>query len=102
MILRMFGSHAWQHLTGLSYVTENSDIDLLASIDSPAEWDNFRRMMNGMRWPDSPRIDLEVVFRGDASFQWREFASPGSEVLIKSNHRVWLEPKDRVEALLHA
>jgi phosphoribosyl-dephospho-CoA transferase len=99
--LRVFGSHAWQHLTGLCYVTDSSDIDLLALIDSLEAWEEFCTAMCGLPLPIAPRLDLEVVFRGDASFSWREFHASEGKVLLKSNSRVWLESKDRVVSLLH-
>jgi phosphoribosyl-dephospho-CoA transferase len=99
--LRVFGSHAWQHLTGLPYVTESSDIDLLALIDSPEEWERFCTAMSALPLPTTPRLDLEVVLLGDASFSWREFLASETQILLKSSSAVWLESKSRVSALLH-
>lgn len=96
--LRLFGSHAWQELTGLSYITETSDIDLLADISSPAEWRAF--LAREVELPSRPRVDLELILRGDASFSWREYRGAARDVLIKSNRRVWLECKDNLAALL--
>jgi len=99
--LRVFGSHAWQNLTGLPYVTESSDIDLLALIDSPEEWERFCTAMSALPLPTTPRLDLEVVLLGDASFSWREFLASETQILLKSSSAVWLESKSRVSALLH-
>lgn len=106
---RLFGSHAWQELTGLSYVTETSDVDLLLHIDFLAEWENFQKaagtdgpfVPNPGR-PDhaTPPIDLEIIFRGNASFSWREYLGPTADILIKSNRDVRLERKDRLATLL--
>lgn len=98
LTLRLFGSHAWQELTGLPYVTPASDIDLLADIASLAEWQRFLSL--AITLPASPRVDLEVIFQGDASFSWREFLGPSGDILIKSNRRVWLEHKAHLPALL--
>lgn len=97
---RLFGSHAWQELTGLSYVTASSDIDLLIDIGSIAEWQKFLSQNPGPIAESSVRLDVEVIFRGDASFSWREYLGPSEKILIKSNHAVWLEPKDQLENLL--
>jgi len=96
--LRMFGSYAWQHLTGLSYVTEKSDVDLLLDIATSAEWRDF--LSQNIALPASPHIDLEIAFGGDASINWREYLGPTDDLLIKSNLRVWLERKNRLSSLL--
>lgn len=96
--LRLFGSHAWQALTGLAYVTPTSDLDLLLDISTLAEWEAL--LARGLALPAQPRIDLEIVFRGDASFNWREYLSPAADILIKSNRTVWLQRKDDLPALL--
>lgn len=95
---RLFGSHAWQQLTGLTYVTDTSDLDLLVDIISPAEWQRFLAL--NLPLPPAPRIDLEVILSGDASFSWCEYLTPAKDILIKSNQRVWLEPRDNLSALL--
>jgi len=97
-VFRLYGSRAWELLTGLSYVTPASDLDLLVDIDSPMAWESF--LSADLRLPEQPRVDLEVSFRGDASFSWREYLGPAEDILIKSNHRVWLERKDRLADLL--
>lgn len=95
---RLFGSHAWQELTGLPYVTETSDVDLLVDIASFDEWQHLLFLDPGL--PEVPRMDLEIVLKGDASFHWKEYLAPGEDILIKSNRHVWLERKDRLATLL--
>jgi phosphoribosyl-dephospho-CoA transferase len=98
--LQTFGSYAWQYYTGLSYVTSNSDIDLLVSINCREYWRMFRQLMS--KAPKTHhRIDLEIVLHGDASFHWREFDAPGTRLLFKGNHSVWMGNKSDVEAFLH-
>jgi phosphoribosyl-dephospho-CoA transferase len=97
---RLFGSHAWQELTGLPYVTANSDIDLFIDIASTIEWQEFLSLGEDPGAESRVRLDVEVIFRGDASFSWREYLGPAENILIKSNHAVWLEPKDSLENLL--
>jgi len=97
-VFRLYGSRAWETLTGLPYVTPDSDLDLIVDIDSLAEWESF--LASGLQLPALPRVDLEVIFRGDASFSWREYLGAAGDLLVKSNRRVWLERKDRLAALL--
>lgn len=95
--LRAFGSHAWQHLTGLSYVTEHSDIDLLILLESRASWDAVRKVLSRLALP--PGIDLEIVLKSDASFSWREFSGAGPSLLFKGNSTVWIG--DRTDVARH-
>ncbi len=98
--LQTFGSYAWQYYTGLSYVTPNSDIDVLVQIKSRDEWEKFRQLMiDPKKTPH--RVDLEIVLSGDASFNWREFGAPGTRLLFKGNHTVWMGDKSDVETFFH-
>jgi phosphoribosyl-dephospho-CoA transferase len=100
LALQTFGSYAWQHYTGLSYVTPHSDIDLLVPIYRRKDWQRFQQSMSETQKPDR-RVDLEIILSGDASFNWREFESPGTRLLFKGNRSVWMGDKSDVEALLH-
>jgi phosphoribosyl-dephospho-CoA transferase len=98
--LQTFGSYAWQHYTGITYVTPHSDIDLLVPIYRRENWRRFREWMSETQ-KTHHRVDLEIVLRGDASFNWREFGAPGTRLLFKGNRSVWMGDKSDVEALLH-
>jgi phosphoribosyl-dephospho-CoA transferase len=98
--LQTFGSYAWQHHTGLSYVTPHSDIDLIIPINRREDWRRFRHLMSETQMTDH-RVDLEIILNGDASFHWREFEAPGTRLLFKGNRSVWMGDKSDVEALLH-
>lgn len=94
---RVFGSHAWGHWTGLPYVGESSDVDLLLFLETGEEWALAREALGGVIWPLEPKVDLEIVLRGDASFSWREFCSDSSErLLFKGNTEVWMGKKTDV------
>jgi phosphoribosyl-dephospho-CoA transferase len=97
--LQTFGSYAWQHHTGLSYVTSHSDIDLIVPINRRQDWRRFRQLMSETQKTDH-RVDLEVMLNGDASFHWREFEAAGQQLLFKGNRSVWMGDKSDVEALL--
>jgi phosphoribosyl-dephospho-CoA transferase len=98
--LQTFGSYAWQHYTGLPYVTPHSDIDLIVPINRRDDWRRFRQLMSESQKTDQ-RVDLEIILNGDASFNWREFETPGTRLLFKGNRSVWMGNKSDVEALLH-
>ncbi|MFZ4776000.1 MAG: malonate decarboxylase holo-[acyl-carrier-protein] synthase [Terrimicrobiaceae bacterium] len=98
--LRTFGSHAWQHLTGLRYVTEKSDIDLLLFVNSRQSWEIIRSKLEQTGPDFPPGIDLEIVLNEDASFSWREFSSTPQRLLYKGNSRVWLGDKSDIDGIL--
>ncbi len=97
--VQTFGSFAWQFHTALPYVTPHSDIDLLIPITRRENWRRFQQSM-----AESPKthhqVDLEIVLNGDASFNWREFGTPGAQLLFKGNRSVWMGDKRDAEALL--
>jgi phosphoribosyl-dephospho-CoA transferase len=97
--LQTFGSYAWQHYSGLSYVTPHSDIDLIVPINRREDWRRFRQLMSETQKTDQ-RVDLEIILNGDASFHWREFEAPGKQLLFKGNRSVWMGDKSDVEVLL--
>lgn len=98
--LRTYGSHAWQHLTGLPYLTGDSDIDIIAFVTTRQSWDLIRQRLEEVVWESAPRIDLEIVLCGDTSFQWREFADASRRLIFKGNTQVWLGNKSEVAGYL--
>ena len=45
-------------------------------------------------------MDLEVIVKGDASFQWREFITQSPRLLFKGNSSVWLGEREDVDRRL--
>ena len=91
---RLFGSQMWQCVTGLPYVTDASDLDLLwlvppdaeAAALVPALLDGLGAMRRG-----GARLDGEIVFpRGAASWQELAAAGPQDPVLVKTETAVVL------------
>jgi phosphoribosyl-dephospho-CoA transferase len=81
---RCFGSLAWAYLTGLSYLSETSDLDLVwqASIASDAA-----RLAAALVRIDAEapmRLDGEIVTPTGLAVQWRESASDAPEMLVKA------------------
>lgn len=81
---RVFGSFAWQYATGLIYVTDTSDLDvlwyprhereLLAAIAVLSRWEKDCGM----------RADGEAIFPDGGAVSWREWTNAGVTVLVKS------------------
>jgi phosphoribosyl-dephospho-CoA transferase len=67
-----FGSLLWEHLTGLTYLSAQSDLDVLWPV--PADFDALSLVFGIARVQhDTPlRIDGEVVFPDGSAVNWRE------------------------------
>lgn len=85
--LRVFGSLAWQALSGVQYLTPQSDIDLLWHPRSHAQLQQGIALL--VRWEKTSglRADGEVLFGINSAVSWREWAAVKSgddqRVLVK-------------------
>ena len=80
---RTFGSLAWQHLTGLRYLTDGSDLDLLWTLSSAEQARVLPPEIAEIARQAPMRLDGEIV--GPAGgVQWRELTGTDEdEVLVK-------------------
>jgi len=85
--LRVFGSLAWQALSGLQYVTSQSDIDLLWRPVSNAQLQHGIALLARWEQDHGLRADGEVLFGASSAVSWREWSTlkSGSDqrVLVK-------------------
>lgn len=80
---RVFGSLAWQAITGLDYLTDRSDLDFTLHVrrDTP-----IRRLAEAVAdlEIDAPmRLDGEFI-RGGCAVNWRELHGGARELLVKT------------------
>ncbi|MBW9116853.1 malonate decarboxylase holo-[acyl-carrier-protein] synthase [Rhizobium cauense] len=80
----VFGSLAWSALTGLDYLTESSDLDLLLYVNAETNLDRVLGRLAQIQALAPMRLDGEFVREDGAAANWREFRSTAREVLIKS------------------
>jgi len=82
---RVFGSVAWQALTGLRYVAASSDVDLLWEPHCDAELARGVALLEQWQHDASMRADCEIVFPGGDAVAWREWTgrSSHSRILVK-------------------
>ncbi len=80
---RVFGSLAWQTLTGLHYVTEHSDLDLLLDIDRDTDLDRLTSDIAAIEADAPMRLDGELMRDDGAAVNWRELHSGANELLVK-------------------
>jgi len=95
---RVYGSLSSEILTGMRYLDESSDLDLLLEINDETNLPEF--LENLEKFPlSSPHIDGELLFPSGWSVSWRELATalltgiPRS-VLAKSSREIRLIPAD--------
>ncbi|MCS3810487.1 malonate decarboxylase holo-[acyl-carrier-protein] synthase [Xanthomonas sp. 4461] len=83
---RVFGSFAWQALTGLTYVHVQSDLDLLWSIETPGQAQAVVALLQRWEHRHGVRADGELLLPGDIAVNWREYAGNAQQVLVKSGN----------------
>lgn len=103
--LAVFGSLAWQIITGQPYLRGSSDIDLLFEPASREQLEQGVRLLayHAMFLP----LDGEIVFPGGAAVSWKEWrqvavkgGDPDNKVLVKTPDMVKLEPVGALAASL--
>ena len=81
---RCFGSLCWEYLTGLSYLTPESDLDLLWQVASEPEADQLGRGIAQIDGRSPTRIDGEFITPAAAGIQWREWHSAAPTLMAKT------------------
>jgi len=100
LTLRVYGSLAWQHLSGAPYLTERSDVDLAVAPRGPGELRRALRLLAARDAEATPRLDGEILLPAGGGIAWRELASRPERVLVKSPEGVALErTRDALGAL---
>jgi phosphoribosyl-dephospho-CoA transferase len=90
--LGVYGSLAWQHLSGEPYVTSGSDVDLLAPAGTEAQLRAALSLLGAHARDRAPSLDGELLLPGGRAVAWREVLSGGARLLVKSARAVALEP----------
>src|SRR4051794_17822635 len=80
---RTFGSLAWQHLTGLPYVSDGSDLDLLWPVGASHQARTLPSDIAEIASQAPVRLDGEIICAA-GGVQWRELTGgDADEVLVK-------------------
>lgn len=88
VIVGVYGSLAWQALTGLAYLRSASDVDLLLGT---RRWGDLMDVISALAALDGPpRLDGEAVLPDGAAVAWRELANAPGRLLIKSRAGICL------------
>ncbi|MDR6094564.1 malonate decarboxylase holo-[acyl-carrier-protein] synthase [Stenotrophomonas sp. SORGH_AS_0321] len=87
---RVFGSHAWQAITGLDYLHAGSDLDLLWQVDGAGQATQVCRLLQDWEALHGLRADGELVFDAAHAVNWREYAGDATQVVVKGDAACWL------------
>ena len=82
--VRVFGSLAWRALTGLDYLTANSDLDLLLHVRRDTDLQCLAADIAAIEAAAPMRVDGEFVRDDGAAVNWREIHAGARELLVKS------------------
>ena len=80
----VFGSVAWQRLTGLDYLGPDSDLDVVWSLPHRTQMTEFLTRLAEIDSHAPMRIDGELIREDGAGVNWRELHSGASELALKS------------------
>ena len=92
---RVFGSLAWQALTGLDYLTGSSDLDLLLHVRDDVDVQRLIAELAEIEAGAPMRLDGELVRADGAAANWREFHAGAAEILVKTTAEVTLVTRER-------
>jgi phosphoribosyl-dephospho-CoA transferase len=81
---KVFGSVAWQALTGLDYLSDRSDLDLLLEVRRDTDLERLAAGIATIEAGASVRLDGELVREDGVAVNWREFYAAPREILVKS------------------
>ena len=81
---RVFGSLAWRALTGLDYLTDRSDLDLLLHVRRDTDLFALTADVAAIEAAAPMRLDGELIRDDGAAVNWRELHAGAPEILVKS------------------
>ena len=81
---RVFGALLWQYATGLPYLREGSDLDLLWSVSDEGTATTLVTGLNRLERVSPIRLDGELTLPDGAAVNWREFERGSADLLIKT------------------
>jgi len=88
----VFGGLLWQSLTGLPYLSANSDLDLCWPVTHSEQAARIVRGLCGLDENSPPRIDGEIILPDGGGVNWRELGNGGAEAIVKTMSGVRLCP----------
>jgi phosphoribosyl-dephospho-CoA transferase len=81
---RVFGSLAWQTLTGLDYLTDCSDLDYLLNVHHDTDFVRLTTDVAALDAAAPMRLDGELIRDDGAAVSWRELHAGAPQILVKT------------------
>lgn len=78
------GSLLWQHLTGLTYLHDASDIDVLWRVTSLEQARAIAAALPAIEHRTGTRVDGEILSARGWGVHWRELGTQAPEMLVKT------------------
>ena len=94
--VRYFGSLAWEYLTGLTYLSDTSELDLLWQVPAKGGADGVVAAIARIEAEAPVRIDGELLTPAGLAIQWREWTSGAPHLLAKAGDGARLVAQDSV------
>ena len=89
---RIYGSLLWEHLTGWSYLSATSDLDLLWPVGDRECIVNLVSRLAAVEAKGAVRLDGEMILPDGGGVHWRELHCGASDVLVKTMTGIRLRP----------
>ena len=83
-LARCFGSLAWASLTGLPYLSDTSDLDLILNVADAPTADHVARELAIIADTAPMAVDAELTTPSGSAVQWREWHSGAQTLVVKS------------------
>lgn len=90
--LHVYGSLAWQHLTGEPYLTPSSDVDLLWRAGDAEQITAMLRLLDKWQRTSGLVADGELLLPDNGAVAWKELAARPRMVLVKHARGVEMRP----------
>lgn len=90
VVPRIYGSLAWQIGTGVAYLADDSDLDLLVRPASMEQAKACLDILNETSCSAAMHLDGEMEFPDGSAVAWKELAGGATKMLIKKNDGVAL------------
>jgi phosphoribosyl-dephospho-CoA transferase len=91
--VRLFGSLAWQFITGFDYLTETSDVDLLLIFSGNSNVEAMLEGLSNIEAKAPMRLDGELIREDGACVNWHEALTSVGQVLVKTLNGISLVEK---------
>lgn len=98
VVVRIYGSFSWEHLTKQKYTNHDSDLDLLFYITNTSRLQEIKTLIFEMENACDHRIDGELIFSNGTFIAWREWFNQEENILIKTTKNVLLCKKSEILA----